>query len=342
MSEASLAETKSAEYYICEVQRIFRQNDCSHVSIVEELGAFFSDSFGHGLSHVFLEKLKMSLKQSVIDLSKEVDKMVEPVLAMHKITSSLKVKESGVVSSPPSKKQKSSSSSSPISTPTRSDSIGPQSCGQLGSGSDTVVSDKSSGKGGKEKRCSNCSSPRTSQWRGGPNGSKTLCNACGIRYKKQKAVSDAEGAEDNTELVNDYLLTLLEDGGMQAKAALYKHNDELAKQLEHLEQQLEELLDTVVSKCRQMNIAEKQQLRNLIQTLSPKNLDRVVHIIKRRKLPKGGQSVYELSIDLDKEDNGTLWRLYYYVRAAENAKRLSLEELQQGKVVVVIKDDGNK
>ncbi|KAI3946110.1 hypothetical protein MKX01_024866 [Papaver californicum] len=328
MSEASLAETKSAEYYISEVQRIFHQNDCSHVSIVEELGAFFSDSFGHGLSRVFLEKLKTSLKQSVIDLSKEVDQMVEPVLAMHKITSSLKDKESGIVSSPPSKKQKSSSSSTPISTPTRSDSIGPQSCAQ-GSGSDTVVSSKSGGKGGKEKRCSNCSSQRTPQWRGGPNGSKTLCNACGIRYKKQKAMSDAESAENNTEAVNDYLLTLLEDGGMQAKAALYKHNDELAKQLEHMEQQLEELLDTVVSKCRQMKIAEKQQLRNLIQTLSPKNLDRVVQIIKRRKLPKGGQSVYELSIDLDKEDNGTLWRLYYYVRAAENAKRLSLEELQQ-------------
>ncbi|RZC67086.1 hypothetical protein C5167_010769 [Papaver somniferum] len=350
MSEASLAEPKSAEYYISEVQRIFRQNDCSHVSVVEELGAFFSDSFRPGLSHISLKNLKTCLKQGVTDLSKEVDQMVEPVLGMHKITSSLKDKERGVVSSLPSKKQKSSSSSTPISTPTCSDSsIGPQSSTQ-GSGSDTVVSDESGRKGGKGKRCSNCSSPTTPQWRVGPSGAKvvsqtllslsmpqlaTLCNACGIRYKKQKAASDAKGAEEDTESVNDYLLTLLEDGGMQAKAALYKHNDELAKQLEHMEQKLEEVLDIVVSKCRQMNIVEKQQLRNLIQTLSPKNLDRVVQIIKRRKLPKGGQSFYELNIDLDKEDNGTLWRLYYYVRAAENAKRLSLAELQQGKVVVI-------
>ncbi|KAI3947585.1 hypothetical protein MKW92_016619 [Papaver armeniacum] len=322
MSEASLAEPKSAEYYISEVQRIYRQNDCSHVSVVEELGAFFSDSFRPGLSHISLKNLKTCLKQGVTDLSKEVDQMVEPVLGMHKITSSLKDKERGIVSSLPSKKQKSSSSSTPISTPTRSDSIGPQSSAQWS-------------QGWEGKRCSNCSSPRTPQWRVGPSGAKTLCNACGIRYKKQKAVSDAEGAEDDTESVNDVLLALLEDGGMQAKEALYKHNDELAKQLEHMEQKLEELLDIVVSKCRQMNIAEKQQLRNLIQTLSPKNLDRVVQIIKRRKLPKGGQSFYELNIDLDKEDNGTLWRLYYYVRAAENAKRLSLAELQQGKVVVI-------
>ncbi|MCL7030787.1 hypothetical protein MKW94_001095, partial [Papaver nudicaule] len=89
----------------------------------------------------------------------------------------------------------------------------------------------------------------------------------------------------------------------------------------------------------EMNIAEKQQLRKLIQNLSPKNLNRVVEIIKRRKLPKEEQSFYELNIDLDKEDNGIVWRLYYYARAVENAKRLSLEEVQKAKVVVAIQDD---
>ncbi|XP_026447777.1 uncharacterized protein LOC113348279 [Papaver somniferum] len=123
----------------------------------------------------------------------------------------------------------------------------------------------------------------------------------GSDKKKQKDLSDAEGAEDDIESVNDYLLTLLEDGGMQAKAELYKHNDELAKQPEHMDKKLEELLDIVVSKCRQINIFEKQQLRYLIQTLSPKNQDRVVQIIKCGKLPKGGQSFYELNIGLDKE-----------------------------------------
>ncbi|MCL7049080.1 hypothetical protein MKW94_001094, partial [Papaver nudicaule] len=194
MSEASLAETKSAEYYISDIQNIFHQNVCSsHVTIVEELGAFFSDSFGRGLSHICLKKLKESLKRSVTDLSKEVDQMVEPVLVMHKITSYLKDKERGIISSPPSKKKKISSSSS--TTPTRNDSIGPQSRGQVsGSGSDTVISDENCSNGGNKKICSNCSSPKTPQWRAGPDGSKTLCNACGIRYKKQKAMSDVENA----------------------------------------------------------------------------------------------------------------------------------------------------
>ncbi|PON41154.1 GATA transcription factor, partial [Trema orientale] len=33
------------------------------------------------------------------------------------------------------------------------------------------------------RRCSHCLSQRTPQWRAGPLGPKTLCNACGVRYK---------------------------------------------------------------------------------------------------------------------------------------------------------------
>ncbi|XP_022986563.1 GATA transcription factor 5-like isoform X2 [Cucurbita maxima] len=33
------------------------------------------------------------------------------------------------------------------------------------------------------RRCSHCLVQRTPQWRTGPNGAKTLCNACGVRYK---------------------------------------------------------------------------------------------------------------------------------------------------------------
>ncbi|RZC55327.1 hypothetical protein C5167_014189 [Papaver somniferum] len=98
--------------------------------------------------------------------------------------------------------------------------------------------------------------------------------------------------------MNDYSLTLLEDGGMQAKAGLYKHNDELAKQLDHMEQKLEELLDSVVSKCR---CAHETQNKN-------------------RNFPG-------ICCNSRQLDTGTLRRLYYYVRAAENVKRLSLAEL---------------
>ncbi|CAI9781607.1 unnamed protein product [Fraxinus pennsylvanica] len=35
----------------------------------------------------------------------------------------------------------------------------------------------------KERRCTHCSSEKTPQWRTGPMGPKTLCNACGVRTK---------------------------------------------------------------------------------------------------------------------------------------------------------------
>ena len=32
--------------------------------------------------------------------------------------------------------------------------------------------------------CKNCGAHQTPQWRCGPEGPRTLCNACGVRYKK--------------------------------------------------------------------------------------------------------------------------------------------------------------
>eukprot|EP00889_Picochlorum_renovo_P008323 jgi/Picre1/35353/NNA_002815.t1 len=37
---------------------------------------------------------------------------------------------------------------------------------------------------GKATVCLNCGSTETPQWRCGPLGPRTLCNACGVRYKK--------------------------------------------------------------------------------------------------------------------------------------------------------------
>ncbi|XP_052198179.1 GATA transcription factor 5 [Diospyros lotus] len=43
----------------------------------------------------------------------------------------------------------------------------------------------STGGGGSQqpRRCSHCLVQKTPQWRAGPLGAKTLCNACGVRYK---------------------------------------------------------------------------------------------------------------------------------------------------------------
>ncbi|KAL1212775.1 GATA transcription factor 23 [Cardamine amara subsp. amara] len=34
--------------------------------------------------------------------------------------------------------------------------------------------------------CSDCKTTKTPMWRGGPAGPKSLCNACGIRLRKQR------------------------------------------------------------------------------------------------------------------------------------------------------------
>ncbi|KAL2536561.1 GATA transcription factor [Forsythia ovata] len=58
----------------------------------------------------------------------------------------------------------------------------------------------SSGKENAEKgrRCTHCSSEKTPQWRTGPMGPKTLCNACGVRYKSGRLVPEYRPAASPT------------------------------------------------------------------------------------------------------------------------------------------------
>ncbi|KAG8044729.1 hypothetical protein GUJ93_ZPchr0070g33439 [Zizania palustris] len=37
-----------------------------------------------------------------------------------------------------------------------------------------------------DRRCANCGTTSTPLWRNGPRGPKSLCNACGIRFKKEE------------------------------------------------------------------------------------------------------------------------------------------------------------
>ncbi|RYR44646.1 hypothetical protein Ahy_A08g040946 isoform B [Arachis hypogaea] len=40
------------------------------------------------------------------------------------------------------------------------------------------------------KRCAHCEVEETPQWRNGPMGPKTLCNACGVRYKSGRLLPE--------------------------------------------------------------------------------------------------------------------------------------------------------
>lgn len=41
-----------------------------------------------------------------------------------------------------------------------------------------------------ERRCTHCAVHKTPQWRTGPYGPKTLCNACGVRYKSGRLLPE--------------------------------------------------------------------------------------------------------------------------------------------------------
>lgn len=40
--------------------------------------------------------------------------------------------------------------------------------------------------GSQPKACTACNTTKTPLWRGGPSGPMSLCNACGIRYRKKR------------------------------------------------------------------------------------------------------------------------------------------------------------
>ncbi|KAG6533431.1 GATA transcription factor 4-like [Zingiber officinale] len=51
---------------------------------------------------------------------------------------------------------------------------------------------------GPARRCTHCASEKTPQWRTGPLGPKTLCNACGVRYKSGRLVQEYRPAASPT------------------------------------------------------------------------------------------------------------------------------------------------
>ncbi|PIN07082.1 hypothetical protein CDL12_20344 [Handroanthus impetiginosus] len=59
------------------------------------------------------------------------------------------------------------------------------------------------------RRCANCDTTSTPLWRNGPRGPKSLCNACGIRYKKEErrataaAAAASSGADDTQQMMDN-------------------------------------------------------------------------------------------------------------------------------------------
>ncbi|XP_028797356.1 GATA transcription factor 2-like [Neltuma alba] len=54
------------------------------------------------------------------------------------------------------------------------------------------------------RRCTHCASEKTPQWRSGPLGPKTLCNACGVRYKSGRLVPEYRPASSPTFVLSQH------------------------------------------------------------------------------------------------------------------------------------------
>ncbi|CAL9206730.1 unnamed protein product [Musa hybrid cultivar] len=50
----------------------------------------------------------------------------------------------------------------------------------------------------ERRRCRHCQAEETPQWRAGPEGPKTLCNACGVRFKSGRLVPEYRPASSPT------------------------------------------------------------------------------------------------------------------------------------------------
>ncbi|KAL6518780.1 hypothetical protein OROHE_017533 [Orobanche hederae] len=99
-------------------------------------------------------------------------------------------------------------------------------------------------------------------------------------------------------VIDDDLRFLLESDTTKVEELVNKQSDDFSVTLHHMEQKLEELLNILMTSCRPMTLAEKQQLRRSIQNLPPRNLDRVVEIIGSNKPPSDKYFRDEVHVDL--------------------------------------------
>ncbi|KAJ6434068.1 hypothetical protein OIU84_017721 [Salix udensis] len=67
-----------------------------------------------------------------------------------------------------------------------------------GGGRDRLKAVESNNGQQQPRRCAHCLAQRTPQWRAGPLGPKTLCNACGVRYKSGRLLPEYRPAKSPT------------------------------------------------------------------------------------------------------------------------------------------------
>ncbi|GJN17699.1 hypothetical protein PR202_gb04789 [Eleusine coracana subsp. coracana] len=75
---------------------------------------------------------------------------------------------------------------------------------QLAALSSAALAAQQSAASAEGRRCLHCETDKTPQWRSGPMGPKTLCNACGVRYKSGRLVPEYRPAASPTFIMSKH------------------------------------------------------------------------------------------------------------------------------------------
>ncbi|PNX84062.1 GATA transcription factor 18-like protein [Trifolium pratense] len=70
------------------------------------------------------------------------------------------------------------------------------------------------------RRCASCDTTSTPLWRNGPRGPKSLCNACGIRYKKEERRANAANVNATSAVTAS---GVIESGQVYSNNSWYAH-----------------------------------------------------------------------------------------------------------------------
>lgn len=287
----------------------------------------FCNAVGDGLSVHEKERLTAMLRRSVIALNQEVDEMLDPVFSMLQLRGLMEPTKCSAICQDANdkveteersrKRLKIHSSLSQVNKPVN---VSPVSYNLTEEGS--ISGQKGVAEPGKSlTRCNNTECVKYAQERN-CDENKSSRGDCSKQGMNESFLGSSSRDDKENGEVNDDLQILLVNRGPKVLEKLEKHSAEFSATLGRMEEKLEELLDIVISNCRPMTLAEKQELRRLIQNLPPQNLDRVVEIIQRGKPPEKQSRDDDVTVDLLNEDNVTLWRIYFHVKAVENAIKL--------------------
>lgn len=155
---------------------------------------------------------------------------------------------------------------------------------------------------GPEKTCEYCGTRETPMWRRGPNGCGTLCNKCGVKWRNGKIMGDGK-------------VPVIP---VHSAATPYRPKPKAKKE------GTSKAAKPRAPKGRKKSVSsisyeQKKELSVLINTLGEVETAGVVEII-RSGLPHLRDTQEEIELDIDSIDDGTLSRLYDFVKKASLAK----------------------